>query len=290
MDSNNMKRVIIGMYGTGKTTFIANEIIPNINGNYLIFDFCKEYSRFKIGENGTILEFSLSGSKLKENIIDVIRNIKDEDIIIIDSAQCIYFPLRAEKDLGFNWLLKELKNKRFVIVLDSFRSLQGIEQHFDEFDIFPIIGYPRIDFFEELTLNNKKFKFHESGVPRKETMSRLDIIPDMDTTVSIDTLLGYLEKHGGRIISTNDLSPYEISQATVSNRIFEPEEYVGGFIWEPVFKNGFPVSSAEVQLFEWCYPLPHPNFEQIKFDPELKSILEQVYNMVNNKTNARLKR
>lgn len=279
------------MHGTGKTTFIANEIIPKISGHYWIFDFYKEYSRFKIGDNGVILYFTQEALKLKENVIDIIRNVDEEETIIIDNAEFLFYA-GGHIDVGLDWLLKELKNKRFVIVLNSFRSLQGIHQYFDEFDIFPIIGnhYPLIDFFVDLTLNNKKFKFHESAVPSKEIMSRLDIISDMDTTVSIDTLLGYLAKHGGRIVSSNDLSPYEISQAAASNRIFEPKEYPSAFIWEPVFKNGIPVSSAEVELFEWCYPLAHPNFEQIKFAPEMKSILEQVYNMVNNKTNARLKR
>lgn len=112
---------------------------------------------------------------------------------------------------------------------------------------------------------------------------------NMDTTITIDKLLGYLAKHGGRIVSYNDLTPYEISQATASGRMHVDQDSLG-YVWEPKFKTGFPTEPSEVELFEWCYPLPHPNFEQIKFDPELISILEQVYNMVNNKTNARLKR
>ena len=159
-----MKRVVIGQHGTGKTTFIVNEIIPEISGNYLIFDFCKEYSRFKIGENGTIIEFSLSGSKLKENIIDVIRNINDQDTIIIDSAECLYFPEKVDTDPGFNWLLRELKNKRYIVTLQSYHNLEGIEQYFDEFDLFPTRyrDFPRVDFFEDLTLNKKRFKTHAS--------------------------------------------------------------------------------------------------------------------------------
>lgn len=59
---------------------------------------------------------------------------------------------------------------------------------------------------------------------------------------------------GGKIVSSNYLPTWEIQQAQASNRMFVDENGLG-YVWIPTFKNPFPETVEEVQMFETCYPL-----------------------------------
>ena len=65
----------------------------------------------------------------------------------------------------------------------------------------------------------------------------------------IGTLIELLAKHGGKIVSSNDLPTEEIRQARLSERMYVDENSFG-YIWIPHFKNGFPTTETEVELFE----------------------------------------
>jgi len=67
-------------------------------------------------------------------------------------------------------------------------------------------------------------------------------------------LFTLLSELGGEVVSTGYLPLWEIQQAQESNRIWVDENGLG-FVWIPTFKNPFPETVEEVQLFEHCYPL-----------------------------------
>ncbi len=73
--------------------------------------------------------------------------------------------------------------------------------------------------------------------------------------VQIENLLELLAKHGGNIISSNDLHSDLINQAIASSRMYVDENSFG-YVWEPPFAGRFPMTEEEVAMFEWCYPLP----------------------------------
>ena len=73
--------------------------------------------------------------------------------------------------------------------------------------------------------------------------------------VSMQALLNYLAAYGGQIISSNDLQPEWIEQARASDRM-HVDRFGLGYVWEPIFKNGFPETDKEVAQFEQWYPLP----------------------------------
>lgn len=73
--------------------------------------------------------------------------------------------------------------------------------------------------------------------------------------VTIQSLLEFLAKHGGAIISSNDLHPDLINQARASNRMYVDKDFLG-YVWEPPIAGRFPTNEAELEMFEWCYPLP----------------------------------
>lgn len=70
----------------------------------------------------------------------------------------------------------------------------------------------------------------------------------------MNNLFELLSKHGGKIVSTNDLNTDEINQARASNRMYVDEDSLG-YVWLPPFHGRFPVTVPEVEMFEWCYPL-----------------------------------
>lgn len=71
----------------------------------------------------------------------------------------------------------------------------------------------------------------------------------------MNKLFEFLSQHGGAIISSNDLHPDLIAQARAANRM-HVDEYGYGYAWEPPFAGRFPETPEEVEMFEWCYPLP----------------------------------
>lgn len=83
----------------------------------------------------------------------------------------------------------------------------------------------------------------------------------------VKQLLEFLAKHGGNIISSNDLHSDLIAQARASNRMYVDENSLG-YIWEPPFAGRFPVTEAEVEMFEWCYPIKAEFPESLKADCE----------------------
>lgn len=135
-----MKTLLVGGHGTGKTTFIVKAIMPILK-NYLVLDFCNEYSRL-IKDETKLKKFEsgLMGEKLKKQVIDIIRSNKDDTTLIIDNATLLYFPKAIhEKDSGFLWLKEELKDKSYVLVFQSIESIinGGIPNIFDNIYCFP---------------------------------------------------------------------------------------------------------------------------------------------------------
>ena len=69
----------------------------------------------------------------------------------------------------------------------------------------------------------------------------------------IKQLLELLVAHNGKIVSTGQLSLYDIEQAKASNRMYVDEKYLG-YVWMPDFEK-FPETPEEVEFFEKWYPL-----------------------------------
>lgn len=95
--------------------------------------------------------------------------------------------------------------------------------------------------------------------------------PTPSTGEGIYKLVEYLSKHGGSIVSSNDLNPDLINQAKASNRMWVDDNSLG-YVWEPPIAGKFPETPEDVEMFEWCYPIP---VELKKEDSErmLKNIL-----------------
>jgi hypothetical protein len=71
-------------------------------------------------------------------------------------------------------------------------------------------------------------------------------------------LFELLATYGGKVVNTGSLSTMEINQAWASKRIWvdaEPPNLGLGYVWIPTFKNPFPETVEEVQMFQVCYPL-----------------------------------
>jgi hypothetical protein len=96
-----------------------------------------------------------------------------------------------------------------------------------------------------------------------ENMSEKDM-REQPPIPTMQDLFYYIIGNGGKIVSSNDLSPFEITQARASSRMFVDENGFG-FIWLPSFYGRMPETEDEVQIFEICYPLP------IELPDELKT-------------------
>jgi len=80
------------------------------------------------------------------------------------------------------------------------------------------------------------------------------------TTTIMETLLNYLKNYGGRIISSNELTPSDINEARLGNRMWVDNEGFG-FIWVPQITK-FPETVEEVELYESWYPVKPNSFEK----------------------------
>ena len=119
-----MKKLIIGGLGTGKTTLIVNEIIPTLENNYKVVDFCDEYALLGVNAHRIINHLRRTGGQeLKEAAIKVIRETNNSDaVLIIDNADVLYFP-KVNIDRGFEWLEKELTGTKCVLVFQSIKRI-----------------------------------------------------------------------------------------------------------------------------------------------------------------------
>ena len=75
---------------------------------------------------------------------------------------------------------------------------------------------------------------------------------------SANDLFDLLVEYGGKVVNTGTLSTLEINQAWASKRIWvdaTPPNLGLGYVWIPTFKNPFPETPEEVEIFEKCYPL-----------------------------------
>jgi hypothetical protein len=72
-------------------------------------------------------------------------------------------------------------------------------------------------------------------------------------TITIENLLELLAMHGGTIVSTSSLRPFDIEQARASNRMYVDSNSLG-FVWLPKLDK-FPETAEEVELFDKWYPL-----------------------------------
>lgn len=88
--------------------------------------------------------------------------------------------------------------------------------------------------------------------------------------ITINTLLNYLAEYGGEIVSSNSLSSEWIEQARASGRLYVDENSLG-YVWEPKFKDGFPTTEKEVELFDKWFPINYPIPEDISTWEKLKA-------------------
>lgn len=75
---------------------------------------------------------------------------------------------------------------------------------------------------------------------------------------SANDLFELLATYGGKVVNTETLSTLDINQAWASKRIWIDAESFNlglGYVWIPIFKDTFPETLEEVELFENCYPL-----------------------------------
>ncbi len=128
-----MKAAIIGKTASGKTTHLIKKIIPLIN-NFIFFDFLHEHI---LGSNFKRFEKNLIGKELKSKVVNDIKSIDNNKIIIIDNVELLYFP--SGEDKGFEWLKKELVNKKYILVFSSIERMSSgnISDIFDEIYLFP---------------------------------------------------------------------------------------------------------------------------------------------------------
>jgi hypothetical protein len=87
-------------------------------------------------------------------------------------------------------------------------------------------------------------------------------------------LFELLSKHSGKIVSTNDLSEYEINQARASNRMFVDEDSLG-YVWLPPFHDRWPASISEIKMTIWCYPLEVELPESVNLDSLKKEFMNE---------------
>jgi len=66
-------------------------------------------------------------------------------------------------------------------------------------------------------------------------------------------LIDFVVKHGGKIVSSNDLPSELIAQARASNRMCVEANSLG-YIWEPPIGGRIPGTEGEVKIFAGCYP------------------------------------
>lgn len=100
----------------------------------------------------------------------------------------------------------------------------------------------------------------------------------VDTVLAADAdithLLSLLAKHGGSIISSNELPSELINQARAANRMYVDVNSLG-YVWEPPFAGRFPETEDEVIMFDWCYPLDVQIPERLKDSEWIKRIIER---------------
>lgn len=82
--------------------------------------------------------------------------------------------------------------------------------------------------------------------------------------VKIEELLSLLALHGGKIVSTASINPFDIKQAEASGRMYVDENSLG-FVWEPDIK-WFPKTTKEIKFMEKWYPLNYELPDSLK-DP-----------------------
>lgn len=99
---------------------------------------------------------------------------------------------------------------------------------------------------------------------------------------SANDLFDLLVEYGGKVVNTGTLPTIDINQAWASKRIWvRPEgegEFGMGFVWIPTFKNPFPESVEEVEMFKKCYPLDgEPNTLTNSFADKQSQIIQKEY-------------
>lgn len=70
-------------------------------------------------------------------------------------------------------------------------------------------------------------------------------------------LLELLALHGGQIVSTASLSPFDIEQARAGNRMYVDQNSLG-YVWEPKIDK-MPETEEEVKQFEKWFPFDRPD-------------------------------
>lgn len=68
----------------------------------------------------------------------------------------------------------------------------------------------------------------------------------------MEKLFDFLKQYGGKIISTNDMTSSDISEANSAGRMFVDNDGFG-FVWEPKITK-FPETIEEVEFYERWYP------------------------------------
>ncbi|MFA6569911.1 MAG: hypothetical protein WCT77_01605 [Bacteroidota bacterium] len=95
-----IRKCIVGKKGSGKTTFIKNEILPQLK-NYFIIDFNDEYSDV-VSDNNRFVDKSCSIQKIKKVIIENKNKvIIIEDIGLLIKKTSLLDDLLMRYDLDF---------------------------------------------------------------------------------------------------------------------------------------------------------------------------------------------
>ena len=96
----------------------------------------------------------------------------------------------------------------------------------------------------------------------------------------MDKLLKLLSLHGGKIVSTAQLSVEDINQAKASNRMYVDKNSLG-YVWEPNWYGDgelfmFPVTKEEIDCFDKWFPLPVELPDSLKVENMVPRILAEL--------------
>src|SRR5690606_13607592 len=146
LENINIRRVIVGRNGSGKTTYIKNRIIPKLS-NYFLIDTHNEYPDVPDDKK-------LSNcSRQPELIYETILSNKDK-VIIVEDANILYV------DTKFMYkLISILSDSRlqFIFVYQSYQHAEWMKDFFNiVYNFGAADGLPNNNFNHKIIL--KKFK------------------------------------------------------------------------------------------------------------------------------------
>lgn len=119
-----MKTILIGQKGIGATTFIKNELIPNLKdpSDFMAFDLTRDYVDYPLPHQRIIVDGLVSG-KGKEAFIKLIKSCK-ETTIILDCYRAFLMPQKDNSGyLSYEWLEEILEGKEVIMSINNCSDL-----------------------------------------------------------------------------------------------------------------------------------------------------------------------